>query len=100
LNGAYFDSSQSAGLFSKRRAKPALGTAIEVDQQVGGAELCRFSVEAAAITQDAFKLRQMLASTRDHYVKYEQGEASSSKYQFIDPKRILIGSIRSFRDKP
>ena len=99
LGGAFFDSSKPKGLFSKHPTRPKLGAPVDVSQQVGGAELCRFALEAAAFTSDGAKLREMLASTRDHYVKFVEGQPSSAKYQFVDPKQILIGSIRSFREK-
>jgi ribulose 1,5-bisphosphate carboxylase large subunit-like protein len=99
LGGAFFDSTKPKGFFSKNPTKPKLGTPIEATQKVGGAELCRFALEAAASTIDGEKLREMLRSTRDHYVKFVEGQTSSAKYQFVDPKQVLVGSIRSFREK-
>ena len=86
-------------MFSKRPEKPKLGIPIEVKQQVGGAELCRFTLETAVTTKDSSKLHDILGSTLEHYEEYEEGKPRSTKYQFVDPKRILKGSIRSFREK-
>jgi ribulose 1,5-bisphosphate carboxylase large subunit-like protein len=97
--GAFFDVSKPKGWFSKVSEKPKLGTPIDVKQQVGGAELCRFALETAATTRDSSKLQDMLGSTQEHYEEYEEGRPRSMKYQFVDPKRILKGSIRSFREK-
>jgi ribulose 1,5-bisphosphate carboxylase large subunit-like protein len=98
LGGAFYDSAKSTGFSLRKPLRPKLGAPIEVGQQVGGAELCRFALEAAAWSQDPAKLREMLASTRDHYVKAGDNKTPPLKYQFVDPKRILIGSIRSFRE--
>ena len=99
LGCAFFDSKKPKSFLSRNSTKPKLGAPIEATQQVGGAELCRFALEAAAWTSDSDKLRAMLRSTRDHYVKFVEGQASSGKYQFVDPKQVLVGSIRSFREK-
>lgn len=98
LNGAFYENLK-ASVFAKRPSPPKLGYPIKVTQQVGGAELCRLALEAAAWTEDAGMLRKMLATTREHYVKPEDDKTPPLKYQFVDPKWILIGSIRSFREK-
>jgi hypothetical protein len=92
LNGAFFDTYPTN---PARDAKtPEMGKPIKQDQAVGGAELCRFAVEAAALSGDFGKLENMLAMTRDHYVR---DNPSDPKYQFVNPKKILGGAIRSFR---
>jgi hypothetical protein len=92
LNGAFFDTLPTNPNHDAKA--PVMGKPIKPDQAVGGAELCRFAIEAAALADDFGKLESMLALTRDHYVR---DNPSDPKYQFVNPKKILVGDIRSFR---
>lgn len=99
LNGAFFDTHPVNNPGFAKAKRPQIGVPIKADQQVGGAELCRFAVEVAGMTSDYEEQRKMLAFTREHYVKYVEGQAASKKYEFVNPKSILNKTVRSFREK-
>lgn len=96
LNGAYFDTNPITNPGQASAQRPELGKEIRLKQQVGGAELCRFAIEASAVARDNEELRKMLAYTREHYAA--EGTPSGAKFQFVNPKGILSGSIRSFKE--
>src|SRR5205085_9817679 len=79
LNGAFYERPQ---MFSLPKRNPALGKTIEANQAVGGAELCRFAIEAAATEPDEAKLSHMLEMTSEHYVKFDPEDKSEEKYGF------------------
>ncbi len=95
-NGAFYD--PPAGMFKFRAKAAVLGEPITPKQAVGGAELCRFAVEAAATERDTNKLRDVLAQTQQHYMELVEGTDPGKKYQFVNPRLVLVGSLRSFRE--
>jgi hypothetical protein len=96
-NGAFYEA--PTGLLSRPARKPKLGERCDVRQAVGGAELCRFAVEAAASEQDGVKLRAMLEDTQQHYLELVEGQNPGKKFQFVDPDSVLVGSIRSLKEQ-
>lgn len=99
-NGAFFDTNPIDNPGGEKRKRPVLGTPISLDQAVGGAELCRFAVEAIALTQEDSQLLAMLSDIQNEYVEMDPDGKASRKFQFEAPGAFLKKSkTRSFRDR-
>lgn len=99
-NGAFFDNDPSSNSKAAGAAAPKLNKEILPNQAVGGAELCRFAVEAASLG-DLAKLSDLLAYTQNNYLEKteREKEENKTKYQFQPPKNFLVGAIKSFRTR-
>jgi len=101
-NGAYFDSNHSQGwsltnqLGLSGRRKPELGKLIKVDQAVGGAELCRFAVEAIALSNDEDELFNQLSEIRNHYVSDQNENVSPGLFEYQTPRNFMTSVIRPY----
>jgi len=99
-NGAFFDTDPV--LYPRRAStkSPVIGNPITLDQAVGGSELCRFAIEAAAVTEDDGELLRVLASTQDHYVEPNEDKKPDTKYQFEPPGKFMSDNkVTPFRRK-